>query len=219
MKLEKRCYVIRGMIYFLGVIVLALGIVLNTKTQLGVSPIISIPNNIAVIGHWNLGVVTFIFYTFCVGMEFLLAFRKCSLFTLLQIPMSLVTSWFINLFNQVLNFDTSTYTARFLVLAAAIVITGIGAATMVNMQMVPNPADALASVIGQKVHRDMGFGKNVFDVSCFILSCIIGLIFVHKVVGIGVGTVIAVILTGRVIALYNCLFKKNLQRAAGIQTA
>ena len=33
----------RGIIYFIGLIVLALGIVLNTKTLLGVSPIISIP--------------------------------------------------------------------------------------------------------------------------------------------------------------------------------
>ena len=62
----------------------------------------------------------------------------------------------------------------------------------------------------------MGFGKNVFDISCFTISCIIGLLFVHRIVGIGAGTVIAVILTGRVIALFNRLFKKNMQRAAGI---
>ena len=214
--MNKKQYAVRCALYLLGVIVLALGIVLNTKTQLGVSPIISIPNNIAVIWNWNLGAVTFLFYTLCVGMEFLLAYKKCSVFTLLQISMSLVTSCFINFFNQRLNFDTSTYTMRFLVLAAAIVITGIGAATMVNMQMIPNPADALANVIGQKIHRDMGFGKNVFDISCFTISCIIGLLFVHRIVGIGAGTVIAVILTGRVIALFNRLFKKNMQRAAGI---
>ena len=47
----------RAVIYFLGLIVLALGIVLNTKTLLGVSPIISIPYNVCQIGHFNLGVL------------------------------------------------------------------------------------------------------------------------------------------------------------------
>ena len=50
----------RGIIYFIGLIVLALGIVLNTKTLLGVSPIISIPYNICHIWHLNLGAITFV---------------------------------------------------------------------------------------------------------------------------------------------------------------
>lgn len=59
----------RAVIYFFGLIVLALGIVLNTKTLLGVSPIISIPYNVCQIGHFNLGITVFIFYSFCVLVE------------------------------------------------------------------------------------------------------------------------------------------------------
>ena len=58
--LKTKCT--RGIIYFIGLIVLALGIVLNTKTLLGVSPIISIPYNICHIWHLNLGAITFVFY-------------------------------------------------------------------------------------------------------------------------------------------------------------
>ena len=66
----------RGMIYFIGLVVLALGIVLNTKTLLGVSPIISIPYNICQIWHLNLGEITFLFYCVCVLMEALLQGRQ-----------------------------------------------------------------------------------------------------------------------------------------------
>ena len=88
----------RGIIYFIGLIVLALGIVLNTKTLLGVSPIISIPYNICHIWHLNLGAITFVFYCFCVLIEAILKGKEFKLYELLHIPMSLVTSVFINIF-------------------------------------------------------------------------------------------------------------------------
>ena len=47
-------------IYVLGLIVLGCGIDLNTKTQLGVSPIISVAYIIATLTHIPIGVMTFI---------------------------------------------------------------------------------------------------------------------------------------------------------------
>ena len=120
----------RGIIYFIGLIVLALGIVLNTKTLLGVSPIISIPYNICHIWHLNLGAITFVFYCFCVLIEAILKGKEFKLYELLQIPMSLVTSVFINIFDQYLNIVPDTLEQKLLVLFFAIVVTGIGAATM-----------------------------------------------------------------------------------------
>ena len=127
----------RGIIYFIGLIVLALGIVLNTKTLLGVSPIISIPYNICHIWHLNLGAITFVFYCFCVLIESILKGKEFKLYELLQIPMSLVTSVFINIFDQYLNIVPDTLEQKLLVLFFAIVVTGIGAATMVNMKLDP----------------------------------------------------------------------------------
>lgn len=155
----------RGIIYFIGLIVLALGIVLNTKTLLGVSPIISIPYNICHIWHLNLGAITFVFYCFCVLIEAILKGKEFKLYELLQIP---------------------------------------------------NPADALAATIGDKLGKGMGIGKNVFDVTCFCMSGIIGPVFTRHIIGLGIGTVLAVIFTGRVIAVYNYFLKHPMQNLAGI---
>lgn len=206
----------RAVIYFLGLIVLALGIVLNTKTLLGVSPIISIPYNVCQIGHFNLGITVFIFYCLCVLVEAVLKGKEFRTYDLLQIPMSLVTSMFINLFDQYLNLQPATLAGKFLVLIAAVLVTGIGAATMVNMKLIPNPADALAATIGEKIHRDMGLGKNIFDLTCFCTSAVIGLVFTGHIIGIGIGTLFVVIFTGRVIAVYNSLLKDKMQTAAGL---
>ena len=87
---------------------------------------------------------------------------------------------------------------------------------MVNMKLVPNPADALAATIGDKLGKGMGIGKNVFDVTCFCTAGIIGFVFTGHIIGLGIGTVLAVIFTGRVIAVYNYFLKHPMQSVAGI---
>ena len=168
------------------------------------------------IWHLNLGAITFVFYCFCVLIEVILKGKEFKLYELLQIPMSLVTSVFINIFDRYLNIVPDTLGQKLLVLFFAIVVTGIGAATMVNMKLVPNPADALAATIGDKLGKGMGIGKNVFDVTCFCTSGIIGLVFTRHIIGLGIGTVLAVIFTGRVIAVYNYFLKHPMQNLAGI---
>lgn len=208
----------RAVIYFFGLVVLALGIVLNTKTLLGVSPIISIPYNVCQVGHFNLGITVFIFYCLCVLVEAILKGKKFKAYDLLQIPMSLVTSMFINFFDQYLNLQPNMLAEKFLILIAAVLVTGIGAATMVNMKLIPNPADALAAAIGEKIQRDMGLGKNIFDLTCFCISAVIGFAFTGHIIGIGIGTLFVVIFTGRVIAVYNYMLKVKMQMAAGLLT-
>lgn len=156
------------------------------------------------------------FYCFCVLIEAILKGKEFKLYELLQIPMSLVTSVFINIFDQYLNIVPDTLGQKLLVLFFAIVVTGIGAATMVNMKLVLNPADALAATIGDKLGKGMGIGKNVFDGTCFCTSGIIGLVFTRHIIGLGIGTVLAVIFTGRVIAVYNYFLKHPMQNLAGI---
>ena len=88
-----------------------------------------------------------------------------------------------------------------MMLILAIVITGVGASLTVGMKIVPNPADGLASVIGEKCHKGFGFGKNLFDGISIVISLIIGFVFASDILGIGLGTVISMIFTCRVIAL------------------
>ena len=94
------------------------------------------------------------------------------------------------------------------IIILAIAITGIGASLTVGMKIVPNPADGLASVIGEKCHKGFGFGKNLFDGISIVISLIIGFVFTGGILGIGLGTVISMIFTGRVIALLETSISK-----------
>lgn len=187
-------------LYLAGMIVMAFGITLNTKTSLGVSPIISIPYSLSTLLHINLGLMTFLFYSILVFFQFLLLGKKFAPIQWLQIPLSLITSFFINLFDLILP-NAQNLMSKFVLLVFAVILTGIGASLTVGMKLLPNPADGLANVLGIKLKKGFGFGKNLFDFSCLFLSICIGLLSVKHLIGIGIGTVLSMLFTGRVVAL------------------
>jgi len=196
--------------YCIGLLILALGIVLNTKTGLGVSSIISIPYSISCIFGFNLGNTTLCIYVLCVFGQLLLRGKGFRAFDLLQIPMSVVFSRVINVFNDMIKVNSNELFVNLLMLIAAILLTGIGMAISVKMNFVPNPADGLAQAIGERIGKGLGAGKNILDVSCVLITLAIGLTFAGKVTGIGLGTLAAMLGVGRSAALFNMFYEEKM---------
>ena len=69
MKKINRSTLFRVLFYLLGLLVLALGLTLNTKTGLGVSPIISVAYSISVISGQNFGNMTLVLYSLFVVIQ------------------------------------------------------------------------------------------------------------------------------------------------------
>ena len=117
----------RILFYGVGLLVLALGLTLNTKTGLGVSPIISVAYSISEIFDHNFGNMTLALYSVFVLIELVLHMirsRKYEreiersnsvlehaektdrklilLMDVLQIPLSLVFTRFLNVFSAVI---------------------------------------------------------------------------------------------------------------------
>ena len=165
--------------YAAGLLILALGIILNTKSGLGVSPIISVAYSIATIGGFNFGNITFLLYSAFVVVEIVLhIFRNqrysreadgaiapaahrdlklVLLMDLLQLPLSLVFTRFMNLFSALLPAPSDNMLSRLLILAAGIILTGIGAAMSLNMRIIPNPGDGIVQAISDCVGKSVGF--------------------------------------------------------------
>lgn len=204
----------RWLFYIIGILVLALGLTLNTKANLGVSPIISTAYVTSTITGIAFGDVTFILYCLFVLIEIVLLGFDIKI--LLQIPFSIVFTRFLNLFTNCIPTMTSLPT-QIAMLLLAIVCTGIGAALTVDMQIVPNPGDGIVSAIATKIHKEMGLTKNIFDGSCIVITLIIGFIFQKPFCGIGLGTVLAMVLVGRTIAVFNHFFKEKCQKLSGVK--
>lgn len=214
--MNKQCWCFRIFFYIISMIILALGITLNTKTGLGVSPIISVSYSVSQVLHLNFGNVTLILYTIFVFAQLIIRGKNRRWYDLLQIPLSIVFTRFLNVFDAAIHWKTDSFAANLLLLVVAIILTGVGAAMSVNMQLIPNPGDGIVAAIADVIHKDMGFAKNVFDLLNITITFIIGVVSGHFLIGIGLGTVCAVIGVGRAVAAFNYLCKVKMDMLAGI---
>lgn len=73
--------------------------------------------------------------------------------------------------------------------------------------------------IADTVHKSVGFTKNCFDLFNICITITVGLVCQGHLIGIGIGigTVVAVIGVGRVIAIFNHGFKKKMDELAGME--
>lgn len=199
----------RWTFYIIGCFVLAIGLTLNTKAGLGVSPIISTAFCVSEITGYSFGDMTLILYCLLVVMEVgIHLYQKRNktiyIFDVLQIPLSIVFTRFLNVFSLIIpSVANQSLGIRLLVLAIAIICTGIGAALMLTTRIVLNPGDGAVAALATVIKKDTGLTKNIFDFSMIVLTCIVGLLWKHTIIGIGLGTILAMLLIGRVIALFN----------------
>ena len=207
----------RRLIYLVGMLVLALGLILNIKAGLGSSAIMSMAYTVSEGAGLNLGNMTFILYAVFVAAQLILNGRPRQWAVLLQLPLSFIFTRFMNLFKDVIPYQSGFLPTDLLVLLLAILLTGIGAAMTVDMQLIPNPGDGIVSSVARRFGWELGFAKNCFDLGCVSISLVMGFAFGNALLGIGLGTVISMIGVGRVIAVFNRVCKVSLLKAAGLE--
>lgn len=139
---------IRWFYYIIGMLILAMGLTLNAESNLGSSPIISIPYTLSFLWPVSFANLTLALYVLFVMLEFILKGKNRRWTDILQIPLSIVFTRFLDLFTAWFDFTDSSFAAA------------------------------------------------------------------GRLVGVGLGTLIAMIGVGRVIALFNHLFQEKLKRQA-----
>lgn len=183
-------------IYLVGMVLLALGITLNTKAGLGASAIVSVPYTVSQGTGWDFANLTLIVYCILVAAQFVIKGQNRRLIDLLQIVVSIVFTRFMALFQHGITYQSGFFATDLLVLALGILLTGIGAAMTVDMQLIPNPGDGIVSSLADRFGRALGLCKNCFDAFCVVCSLAIGLAFGNPLLGIGLGTVLSMLGAG-----------------------
>ena len=202
------------LVYVVGMFILALGLTLNTKANLGVSPIISVPYSISQITGLNFGDLTFVVYAMFVVVQIIIHIRlknhKRIVSDILQLPLSLIFTRLLNIFSTYIP-TAQNLGIRFIVLTLAIICTGVGAAMSLSMQLVPNPGDGIVQSLAEGFNKSVGLTKNLFDCFNLCITLCISIFIAHQIVGVGIGTVIAVLGVGRVIALFHHIFEYKIE--------
>ncbi len=117
----------RYILFFIGLFINAFGVSLITKADLGTSPISSIPYVLSLHFPMTLGTFTVIFSLFLIALQLLILRKNFRLEHALQIPISFLFGWFIDLTMEMLYMiDPQAYPAKLLYLLAGCLILGFG---------------------------------------------------------------------------------------------
>lgn len=212
---KQKNTIARIFFYILGICTLALGLTLSTKTKLGASAIIAVAFSISEISGIQLGDATFLLYCFFIAVEIVLHLlpgrrapfdkRKALIIDVLQLPFSVFFTRLLNVYAAWIPVPEQL-AVRIGVLVLAIVLIGVGAALTLDMRLVASPGDGIVQAISDRSELELGLTKNIVDVCCVAFTCLLTLVCVRHIIGIGIGTLAGMLGTGRVIAIFNRMF-------------
>ena len=86
--------------------------------------------------------------------------RKYKAWDLLQLPLSIIFTRFMNLFSDRIPIQT-VLPGQLVMLLFAIVLTGIGAAMSLDMRLIPNPGDGVVQAISDFTGKEMCLPRPV----------------------------------------------------------
>ena len=204
-----RTMALRYLWFIVGVLVNSFGIALITKAALGTSPISSVAYVLSLALPLTIGQFTFIMNMVFIALQPVLLRREYRPVQVLQIAVNVVFSAFLDVSMGMLSWlDPTTLPAQLAALLLGCVILGVGVAVEVAPDVLMVPGEGLVRAIYIVVSRRFGsarFGtiKNLFDISLMLIAVVLSLAFFGYLNGIGVGTVIAALLVGRIVNLTN----------------
>ncbi len=190
---------------------------LCTKSGLGSTAVISMPFAVSRASGLPLTPVIFANYAVMILLQLLIQKRNFSIREAVQLPLSALNSVVIGWLGNLVHPEFSALWQQIALLLLAIAMVAVGVSVTVKMEIVPQPPEGLSQVLSEKLGKDLGFGKNVVDFTCVGIAALTDLVFGGELVSVGLGTVLAMILTGRAVSLFNHFFAKTVRRLAGLE--
>ena len=199
---------IRIAFYLVGFLVMTFGIALSVKSDLGVSPVTSIPYTITCIAGLDLGLSTIVFHVALVILQIALLRRAFQVKNLLQVPVGVLFGAFTTFSVSVLAF-ISTPTdvwAQIVMMLVSTVFVAFGIFLYVPADFIPLAGEGAMLAISQLSKKKFSTVKLAFDISMMVVSLIACLLVLHSLGSVGVGTVIAAVLVGSELKVLTKLF-------------
>ena len=210
--------VVRCIIYFFGLLIMTLGVAVSVKSDLGVSPVSSIPYTMTCVWGIEMGKATIVFHAALVLVQVILLRRKFQLKNLLQIPVGVLFGYMTTFSNHLMTFlpDPGNIYIRLGMVVISTVLVAIGLFFYVPADIIPLAGEGVMLAISKVADKAFSTVKIAFDITMVLISLITCLILIHSLGSVGIGTVIAAVMVGMVLKLITKLFGEARDRRFSI---
>lgn len=191
----------RLVMYFIGLFIMTIGIALSVKSDLGVSPVSSIPYTLTCVWGIEMGKATILFHVVLVALQIGILRRKFRGKNLLQVPVGIVFGYFTTLSNYLMSFapDPHSLALRLGMLLVSVVLVAVGIFLYLPADIMPLAGEGVMQAVSDTLHVPFARAKVAFDVTMVAVSLVTCLAFLRRLGSVGAGTVIAAVLVGVVL--------------------
>ena len=196
---------LRYLLFTAGLFLEGVGIAFTKHSQLGVTPIASVPNVVSyLVPDISLGTLLFIWNCLMLLGQILILRRDFRRVQFLQIPVSFLFGWFTDIGLRIVSgVPVDIYPAKLLSLTAGIFLLALGVEVTVIAGVVLNAGEGFVKAVSDKTGKTFGSAKVFSDVSCVVSAVILSMILFHgRILGTREGTIISACCTGLVVKLY-----------------
>lgn len=195
----------RWILFFIGLNVLAAGIVVSIQSGLGVAAFTSLYYAFSEVAGMSLGNASILFYLVLVIFQVIVT-KSITKKILIQIPFSFTFGWVTDFYAAIIKFTPANIYIAVIMLLISNCMVGLGIYLFVNCDLIMGPVEASVALISKKLHKPLGLCKNVFDISMVICTILFCLFFKVPFYGVGIGTIISAVVCGRMVDAYEkCL--------------
>ena len=184
--------------YVIGLLIMTLGVAISVKSNLGVSPVSSIPYTITCVVGLEMGKATILFHAVLVLLQILLLRRAFQAKNLLQIFAGILFGYFTTFCNSLMVFfpDPTNLIVRLAMMLFSTGLIAFGLFWYVPADIIPLAGEGAMLAISKTIKKPFPTVKIAFDVTMVVISLVTCLICLHSLGSVGIGTIAAAILVG-----------------------
>lgn len=199
---------IRLFFYIFGFLVMTLGIAVSVKSNLGVSPVSSIPYTITCVWGIEMGRATILFHIFLVLFQILILRKGFQMRNLLQIPVGILFGMFTTLCNNLVSYFPcpENIGTKLVMMLISTLFIAFGIFLYVPADFIPLAGEGAMLAISKVTDKKFSSVKLVFDISMVVISFTTCHLLLHSLGSVGIGTVIAAVLVGSELKLITRAF-------------
>lgn len=208
---------IRIPMYFIGLFIMTAGVALSVKSNLGVSPVSSIPYTITCVWGIEMGKATILFHIVLVILQLLLLRKDFKAINLLQVIIGIIFGYFTTFCNYMASFlpTPDNYPVRIAMMLISTVLVAFGIFLYLPADLIPLAGEGAMSAVSHITGMEFSKVKVRFDCSMVIISLVTCLTALHSLGSVGLGTVAAAILVGTILGFINKLIGDKRDRLLG----
>lgn len=206
--MSKSKIITRYFILIAGLFFMGLGVSITTKSNLGTSPISSVPYVLSMIFSLSFGQFTFLLSLLFLLVEIIILRKDFPKKQFLQVLVGPFFGLFVDLGMYMFSFlNPNLYIEKIIVLLIGCAVVALGVYLQVVANVIINPGEGVVKTIANKTEKKFGTIKIIFDSTLFIISAVISLFAFGTIKGLREGTIISAIFVGSIIKIYSAIYE------------